>query len=144
METLAGYEGFDWLNNSRNPHVNIDKSRFTGQGGRDLAKGEGIDGLAAHETGGEPEEFHQRFYKVCKGRTFFCTVKGGLGLGPSRTKRGNFVVIFHGGRTPFVIRKSQSSCPDSQTYRIVGEAYVHGFMDGEVYNAAAFNRPRER
>tara|TARA_R110002003_G_scaffold141_17_gene12991 strand:+ start:1079 stop:2791 length:1713 start_codon:yes stop_codon:yes gene_type:complete len=144
METLAGYEGFDWLNNSRNPHVSIDKSRFTGQRGRDLAKGEGLDGLAAHETGGEPEEFHQRFYEVCKGRTFFSTVKGGLGLGPSRTKRGDFVVIFHGGRTPFVIRKSQSSCPDGQTYRIVGEAYVHGFMDGEVYNAAAFNRPRER
>jgi hypothetical protein len=135
IETLAD-TSFDWGHNSRNPHVNFDMSRFTGQ--RD-----DLGDLDAHETGGEPEEFHQRFFEVCKGRTFFSTVRGNLGLGLSRTKRGDSLIIFHGGRTPFVVRKLQSSGPDGYTYRNVGEAYIHRFMDGQVYDTAASNGLKE-
>jgi hypothetical protein len=57
----------------------------------------------------------------------FVSVKGFVGLAPKHVKEGDVVVIFPGARFPYVIRR----CDDGM-YVLVGEAYVHGIMDGEV------------
>jgi len=61
-------------------------------------------------------------------RTFFVTSNTGfLGVGPYHAKEGDKIVIFHGGNMPFAIRPLESG-----RFRLLGEAYVLGIMDGEL------------
>ncbi|KAG6005387.1 hypothetical protein E4U54_000357 [Claviceps lovelessii] len=52
-----------------------------------------------------------------------------IGLMPLLTRDGDMVVIFHGCDVPYVIRPAQE---EQGCYRLVGEAYVHGVMNGEA------------
>jgi hypothetical protein len=61
------------------------------------------------------------------GRLPFITKKGHLVLGPEYVKRGDFVALIKGSQVPFILRRQS----DGQ-YRLVGEAYVDGIMDGEA------------
>lgn len=110
-----------------------------------------------------------------KGRCFFVTQQGRLGIGPPNVKPDDAVFILHGSRVPMILRKASTprSCRNkvveklvlstaeeqakfsagdqskSKTgagreasrftvcnenhgycYKIVGDAYVHGIMDG--------------
>lgn len=62
-------------------------------------------------------------------RRFFVTRSGYMGLGPNSMQRGDKVFVFPGGDVPFVLRASETG-----RYRLVGEAYVHGMMNGEALN----------
>jgi len=72
------------------------------------------------------------------GRRFCTTRRGYIGLVPPGTQQGDMVSIFLGTQTPFIIRPSsrfvyashESISKDS--YRLIGEAYMHGMMDGEM------------
>ncbi|KAL6877644.1 heterokaryon incompatibility protein domain-containing protein [Trichoderma longibrachiatum] len=70
------------------------------------------------------------------GRKLYRTAAGYVGLGPTRMRAGDSVVIFRGGTTPHILRKLYG---DSQgkTYEYVGEAYCDGLMDGEVLERTA-------
>jgi hypothetical protein len=84
---------------------------------------------------------------VSMDRNFFMTESGYFGMGPRYTKPGDVVVVFDGDQTPFVLRQIKSDehtvdpnmeentegrfSPDEQ-YELIGECYVHGFMDNEV------------
>jgi hypothetical protein len=59
-------------------------------------------------------------------RKYFVSKKGYLGLGPLGSKVGDLVVILFGLDMPFVLRPV-----DGGQYRIIGETYLHGIMDGE-------------
>lgn len=64
--------------------------------------------------------------EVQKGRRI-CATKGGyLGIATYDTEREDLVVIFEGFSMPFVLRRK------GDDYVIVGDAYVHGIMDGEL------------
>ncbi|UKZ59560.1 uncharacterized protein TrAtP1_000861 [Trichoderma atroviride] len=65
------------------------------------------------------------------GRRFFITKKGYFGLGPQKLEPGDRVAVLFGSGVPFVLRK----CPaiaGRRAWRIIGECYVHGIMQGEV------------
>jgi hypothetical protein len=62
-----------------------------------------------------------------RGRKPFVTKKGHLGLGLDHVKPGDAVAVLIGSQVPFVLRKSVGG-----RYKIVGEAYVDGIMDGEA------------
>jgi hypothetical protein len=64
--------------------------------------------------------------KAC-GRKPFVTKKGHLGLGLDHVEPGDAVAVVIGCQVPFVLRKSMGG-----RYKIVGEAYVDGIMDGEA------------
>jgi hypothetical protein len=64
--------------------------------------------------------------RVC-GRSFFVTRDRCLGLGPRAAKSGNIVTVLLGGSTAFILRPA-----DFGYSQFVGEAYCHGFMDGEA------------
>ncbi|RSM10747.1 hypothetical protein CEP52_003424 [Fusarium oligoseptatum] len=55
----------------------------------------------------------------------FLSVGGYVGLGPDAMDSGDVIAIFHGAHVPFVLR------PKGQEFQLLGEAYVHGIMDGE-------------
>ncbi|KAG7413877.1 Heterokaryon incompatibility protein 6, OR allele [Fusarium oxysporum f. sp. rapae] len=61
----------------------------------------------------------------------FVTKMGYLGMGPVEGKSGDVVVVFCGGRIPFVLRPVKGSSGLGE-FLYIGEAYCHGVMDGEV------------
>ncbi|KAK2744300.1 ankyrin repeat and sam domain containing protein 6 [Colletotrichum kahawae] len=65
--------------------------------------------------------------KYALGRQFFVTTRGYLGIGPANTHAGDHVAILITSQVPFILR----GCMDNG-YRILGEAYVSGGMNGEV------------
>ena len=71
-----------------------------------------------------------------KGRLFFTTKDGYMGLGPctdlARTKTGDRICVVYGCCSPYVIRPMTSEGQDC--YELVGETYVHGLMEGEALN----------
>lgn len=131
MTELSKYSMYDFMNSSRNPGTKVDM---------DFTMGQLKSTNKATEVGGETEEFHQRFYEVCKGRSFFSTRKGTFGLGPNRTKKGDLIVVLCGARTPFIMRKSQLPGKRGSVYRLIGEAYIQGIMDGEVSEETAHSK----
>ena len=58
----------------------------------------------------------------------FSTTEGFLGLGPRSIQLGDSVWIVPGSPLPLVFRSSQLE----GRYRLVGGAFVHGFMAGEA------------
>jgi hypothetical protein len=56
----------------------------------------------------------------------FLSTKGYVGLIPAHSEPGDLICIIFGAIVPFVLRKLQNG-----QYELIGEAYVHGIMDGE-------------
>jgi hypothetical protein len=73
------------------------------------------------------EENHNAARRVCHLRKHFVTPSGYQGLGPAQTEPNDIVFVIFGGCCPYVLREVQPSL-----YRLVGECYVHGLMDGEA------------
>ena len=69
---------------------------------------------------------------ACKGRRFFTTTKGFMGLAPDIAQVGDKVCLISGCCTPFIIRA------DGPNFCLVGESYVHGVMDGELMSDITF------
>jgi len=63
---------------------------------------------------------------VCSARSFFTTENRYMGIGSNAIQNGDVVCVLLGGRVPYILR------PQDKHYRLVGAAYVHGVMDGEV------------
>ncbi|KIM93760.1 hypothetical protein OIDMADRAFT_61399 [Oidiodendron maius Zn] len=57
----------------------------------------------------------------------FISTRGYVGLCPIKSKPGVVMCILHGGHVPFIVRWSE----ECQAYKLIGEAYVHGIMDGQ-------------
>jgi Heterokaryon incompatibility protein (HET) len=76
------------------------------------------------------KKFRRRIYRVSANRALFITRKGYMGLAPWNAKVGDKICILLGGCTPFLLRERGQ---DDEQYTLVGEAYVHGIMGGEVF-----------
>ncbi|KAI6081786.1 hypothetical protein F4821DRAFT_248546 [Hypoxylon rubiginosum] len=58
-----------------------------------------------------------------------CITKNGLvGLAPPDSAPGDRLALLQAGRVPVVLRQ------DVDGYRLIGEAYVHGAMYGEMFD----------
>ena len=73
---------------------------------------------------------------LCTDRCFFMSSSGYIGLVPSTSIIGDRVCVLAGGRTPYVLcpshKKTGEDVSNSHEYTFVGDAYVHGLMDGEA------------
>lgn len=89
----------------------------------------GTSTRAWQETGtaGDPHLYATSFVYIAGLRRLFVTEKGYVGLGADSVQTGDKVFVFPGGLVPFVLRTSIEG-----SYRLVGEAYVHGIMRGEA------------
>ncbi|GME47965.1 HET-domain-containing protein [Neofusicoccum parvum] len=56
------------------------------------------------------------------------TAEGKFGFTRKETKPGDTIVILHGARIPYALRKTE----DESKYQIVGNCYIEGIMDGEA------------
>jgi hypothetical protein len=63
----------------------------------------------------------------CYHRRFFVSQNERYGWAVDGTQPGDQVAIFYGCKYPFLLRE----CCDG-TYKIVGDCYIHGLMDGEA------------
>lgn len=66
----------------------------------------------------------------CTGRRFCVTGRGHLAMVPPGVEEGDSLAILYGLHTPFVLRTVPGEGPKRLV--MVGEAYVHGVMDGEA------------
>ncbi|CZR59537.1 uncharacterized protein PAC_09431 [Phialocephala subalpina] len=62
------------------------------------------------------------------GRRMFWTARGYLGIGPASMAVGDAICVLFGGHVLYVLRSV-----DTGIYECIGECYVHGLMDGEVF-----------
>jgi hypothetical protein len=83
------------------------------------------------------KEYGTLYESVCgmvPNQTFFITKKGYIGVGPPDTRPGDQVWILYGGQVPFVLRNitQEDNREELEKGTLVGDAYVHGIMDGEA------------
>ena len=85
--------------------------------------------------------FHAAFRAISLRRGFASTEKGYIGWVPLEARIGDAVVILPGGRVPYILRPVNDPQLDSmhrgesiQYYQILGDAYIHGVMDGEIFS----------
>ncbi|OAL52661.1 HET-domain-containing protein [Pyrenochaeta sp. DS3sAY3a] len=67
-----------------------------------------------------------------KMRRFAVTSNGYFALVPRGALEGDEFVVFEGACVPFVVRRVGSASETTAAYELLGEAYVHGVMKGEV------------
>lgn len=68
-------------------------------------------------------------------RLLFRTSENKLGLGPKSTKEGDEVWLLAGTKVPYILRPV-----GDKFYEFVGEAFLHGIMDGEVFRERGSER----
>ncbi|KAH7076444.1 heterokaryon incompatibility protein-domain-containing protein [Paraphoma chrysanthemicola] len=76
-------------------------------------------------------------------RCFFKTSKGYMGRGPDSTRQGDKVVIFDGAETPFLLREIGGDA-DTKRYKLVGDCYLQGWMDGEYCDHEIVDEVKEK
>ena len=75
----------------------------------------------------ESQIYLGRMLACARGRCFFATQNGRLGLGPYNMKEGDRLCVFFHCPTPYTIRPARSG-----KWTFVGEAYVHNLMHGQA------------
>lgn len=100
-------------------NVASDTNADLGTEGQDEASLEG----ATHGLGTSPLV---ALTSACRGRVFCATGKKYVGLVPFNAQLGDSICVLPGASTPFVLRR------EGDTFRFVGDCYIHGLMDGEV------------
>ncbi|KAF2727913.1 hypothetical protein EJ04DRAFT_391659, partial [Polyplosphaeria fusca] len=76
---------------------------------------------------GMPQKLDSEIVGRCLGRLPFVTKRGHLVLGYDYVRRGDVVALVRGAQMPYVFRRQSEG-----RYRVIGEAYVDGIMDGEA------------
>ncbi|KAL7800050.1 hypothetical protein V8C37DRAFT_363885 [Trichoderma ceciliae] len=82
--------------------------------------------------------FNQNVYQTIFERRFFLTKMGYMGLGLDGILEGDKVCVLAGGRLPFILRDIKPALNPNENlergniFRILGDAYLHGIMDGEA------------
>lgn len=80
---------------------------------------------------GTPYKWSHEATLVSRYRSFGVTRKGYYLLGPDVIEEADVVVVLFGGRVPFLLR------PYGNWWKLLGECYVHGVMDGEALGMGA-------
>ncbi|ORY13966.1 heterokaryon incompatibility protein-domain-containing protein [Clohesyomyces aquaticus] len=90
--------------------------------------------LAAIQASGSADA-NKYFINVLGGapKRPFVTKQGFVGIGPVTTLPGDVVGIILGARAPHILRRR---CNQEPGYTLLGQAYVHGIMDGEFMGEA--------
>jgi hypothetical protein len=134
--TAKSYEGYGvmkkWLKLFRDlEYLNSMNARHETFSLEDLARSERVT-RELQEINGDPMLLVGMFglgMSASMERKPFRSKTGYVGLGPPDIQKGDVVCVFLGSDLPHVLRKL-----DRGGYRLVGEAYVHGIMDGELMN----------
>jgi len=69
-------------------------------------------------------------------RRFFTSGPIVMGLAPPHVEVGDYMVILLGCNHPVILRKR------NETWELIGDSYVHAFIDGEVFEWAAAGKTK--
>jgi hypothetical protein len=75
-----------------------------------------------------PMSLFDAMTKAWNHRSLVTSNRGLLGITAITTQEGDEIWILRGARVPFVVRPLSNG-----NHLLVGEAYVHGFMNGEIF-----------
>jgi hypothetical protein len=75
------------------------------------------------------------------GRRMLVCQKGYIGLGPKHTEVGDVVYVVRGSRVPYILRPVEHE-NRSDTFKFIGECYVHGIMNGEAIHGYSEDQKR--
>jgi hypothetical protein len=86
----------------------------------------------------DPERFMSRLKEVAKHlrRRLATTSEGSLGMVPEFARKGDVICVLLGCSVPVILRERKSN-----GFEFIGEAYIHGFMNGEILSRE--NEPKE-
>jgi hypothetical protein len=77
----------------------------------------------------------RRLFRDCRKwfstRRFCFTERGCLGLAPVAAQQGDRIAVLYGADVPVILR-DPAPARTGNTSELIGPAYVHGIMDGEV------------
>jgi hypothetical protein len=76
----------------------------------------------------KPMMLFEMMAKPFEHRSLATASRGLLGLAPMTSQEGDGIWILRGARVPFVLRSLGNG-----NYLVIGEAYIHGFMNGEIF-----------
>jgi hypothetical protein len=92
-------------------------------------------------------EFQVTFNMAIAVRRFVVTEKGYMGWVPVEVEVGDAVVLLNGGKVPYILgplgeqkagdeegNNAAKEPSGKQKYEFIGDAYIHGVMDGECYD----------
>lgn len=71
--------------------------------------------------------YSRQVERMARNRLFSSTSRGRVGWVPAEAEVGDFVCVLSGARVPFILRPVAVR---EGVFRLVGEAYVHGLMQG--------------
>lgn len=77
------------------------------------------------------QEFSNSVMRCWIGRRVCITKKGLIGIVPTFSKLGDKIVVIPEMQTPLILRECGTQ--DSSKYQIVGECYIHGIMNEEIF-----------
>ena len=109
----------------RKPRLSEEKIRIVHESLKNMDMGY-IDSQAM--IGAGLGNYHKQLQVVARGRRPLLVSGNYLGIGPRETEQGDLVFILLGVDTPYILRRDSQD----ETLRLIGEAYVHGVMDGEA------------
>jgi len=73
------------------------------------------------------------FYSACYRKRLAYTSNGIMGLVRQETKVGDSVAVLAGSKVLHCLRQvEETKSSGEQRYNLIGEAYFHGIMDGEI------------
>lgn len=87
-----------------------------------------VDNGAVPKTREYMRQYQKSMHSIGYGRGISITTSGHFALSSPGLQHGDEVVVFPGVSMPYILRRQ----PDATTYQLIGPAYVHGCMDGEV------------
>jgi hypothetical protein len=71
------------------------------------------------------DDMWNRIHEINRGRRYFSTESGRLGLGPPEIQKGDTVCVFYGTETVMLLRPAKSNPGE---WYFVGDTFVHGLM----------------
>ena len=74
------------------------------------------------------QQAFERYLTMAFGRKIARTGNGFIALVPAGAQSGDSVALCKGGKTPVILR------PYASTWKLIGDCYVHGIMDGEAFD----------
>jgi len=100
--------------------------------GRDIPS-DGVGSKLEHEK--KLQDYNNGAVSRCAKRTFITTTTGYFGLAPQKTRLGDLVCLVYGADAAFILRKPEPELGDIPG-SFIGEAYIHGIMQGEYLEIA--------
>jgi hypothetical protein len=94
------------------------------------------------------ELIHHQTISFCYGRKFFITRGGYMGMGPFGMEREDMVYLVEGATVPLILRSDKRvfigdgnqfpfQVQGKDQFQFIGDAYIHGIMDGEGFDPRA-------